>query len=81
MLIISIWLTSIESISIEKNKLRGSIASFIIRYTMGTKMPFKSEAQKKWMFANKPKMAKEWANVTPKGKKLPKRVTKKKVKK
>jgi hypothetical protein len=24
-------------------------------------MPFKSDKQKKWMFANKPKMAKRWA--------------------
>lgn len=39
-------------------------------------MPFKSEAQKKWMFANNPKMAKEWAQVTPKNKKLPKKVKK-----
>lgn len=23
-------------------------------------MPFKSEKQKKWMYANKPKMAKKW---------------------
>ena len=23
--------------------------------------PFKSEKQKKWMFANKPKLAKKWA--------------------
>lgn len=37
-------------------------------------MPFKSEAQRKWMFANHPEMAKEWAAHTPKGKKLPKHV-------
>ncbi len=37
-------------------------------------MPFVSQAQKKWMFKNKPKMAKEWASVTPKGKTLPKKV-------
>lgn len=24
-------------------------------------MPFKSKKQRKWMFANKPKMAKRWA--------------------
>lgn len=36
--------------------------------------PFKSEAQRKWMFAKKPKMAKEWADKTPKGKKLPEHV-------
>ena len=27
-------------------------------------MPFKSKAQMKWMFANKPQMAKEWASET-----------------
>jgi len=37
-------------------------------------MPFKSKAQAKWMFANKPKMAKEWASETPSIKKLPKKV-------
>ena len=35
-------------------------------------MPFKSESQKKWMYANKPKMAKRWQKETPK-KKLPTR--------
>jgi len=40
-------------------------------------MPFKSEAQKKWMYANKPEMAKEWQAETPKGKKLPKKLKKK----
>lgn len=29
----------------------------------------------KWMFANKPKMAKEFASHTPKMKKLPKKVS------
>lgn len=37
-------------------------------------MPFKSQAQKKWMYANKPQMAKRWSDHTPKGKKLPKKV-------
>ena len=37
-------------------------------------MPFKSEAQKGWMYANKPKMAKEWQEHTPKGKKLPAKI-------
>lgn len=36
-------------------------------------MPFKSEAQKKFMYAVNPKMAKEWQEHTPKGKKLPKK--------
>lgn len=40
-------------------------------------MPFKSEAQRKFMYAKHPKMAKEWEDKTPKGKKLPKKVTKK----
>ncbi len=40
-------------------------------------MPFKSEAQKKWMYANDPKMAEKWQKHTPKNKPLPKKVTKK----
>lgn len=35
-------------------------------------MPFKSEKQRKWMFANKPKLAKKWAKKygsKPRGKK------------
>jgi hypothetical protein len=44
-------------------------------------MPFKSEAQKGWMYVNKPEMAKEWQKETPKGKKLPKKVKKPKGKK
>jgi hypothetical protein len=39
-------------------------------------MPFKSEAQKGWMYANKPKMAKEWQEHTTKGKKLPAKLKK-----
>lgn len=34
-------------------------------------MPFKSEAQRGWMYANHPEMAKRWEKHTPKGKKLP----------
>jgi len=41
-------------------------------------MPFKSEAQRKYLFAKKPKVAKEFAKKTPKGKQLPKKVKKKK---
>lgn len=36
-------------------------------------MPFKSKAQQKWMYANKPAMAKQWQSDTPKGAKLPAR--------
>ena len=36
-------------------------------------MPFKSKRQRRWMYANKPKMAKDWEKETPKGKKLPER--------
>lgn len=43
-------------------------------------MPFKSQAQRKWMHANDPKMAEKWEKETPKGK-LPKKVKKKVVKK
>ena len=39
-------------------------------------MPFKSESQRKFLFANKPKIAKEFASKTPKGKKLPNKVKK-----
>jgi hypothetical protein len=44
-------------------------------------MPFKSQAQRKWMYANDPKMAAEWEEKTPKGKRLPKKVKKKNGKK
>lgn len=37
-------------------------------------MPFQSKAQQHWMFANKPKMAKEWADATPDIKALPEKV-------
>lgn len=36
-------------------------------------MPFDSRAQMKWMFANKPEMAKEWAAKTKNIKALPER--------
>lgn len=39
-------------------------------------MPFKSQSQRKWMYANDPSMAKDWEKKTPKGKKLPKKVGK-----
>lgn len=34
-------------------------------------MPFKSKAQKGWMYANKPEMAKKWQAETSKTKSLP----------
>jgi hypothetical protein len=37
-------------------------------------MPFKSQAQKGWMYSNHPEMARQWKSETPKGKKLPKKV-------
>jgi len=43
-------------------------------------VPFKSEAQKGWMYANHPKMAKQWQEHTPEGKKLPAKVKAKKSK-
>ncbi len=36
-------------------------------------MPMKSQAQRKWMHANKPKMAERWEKETKKGTKLPKK--------
>jgi len=39
-------------------------------------MPFKSEAQRRFMFAKHPEIAKEFAKMTPKGKKLPEHVAK-----
>lgn len=34
-------------------------------------MPFKSKNQEKWMFANHPQMAKQWAAETPNQQTLP----------
>lgn len=42
----------------------------------GKKMPFKSQAQQKWAFANKPEMAKRWAKETPNMSSLPKKKSK-----
>jgi hypothetical protein len=39
-------------------------------------MPFTSEAQRKWMWVNKPKMAKKWEKHTPKDAVLPEHVKK-----
>lgn len=36
-------------------------------------MPFVSEAQRRFLFARKPSVAKEFAEKTPRGKKLPER--------
>lgn len=41
-------------------------------------MPFKSQKQRAWMYANDPAMARRWEAETPKGKKLPKRAKTKK---
>jgi hypothetical protein len=41
-------------------------------------MPFKSNAQRKFLFATDPEMAEEFASKTPKGKKLPEHVKGKK---
>jgi hypothetical protein len=46
-------------------------------FTHRSKMPFKSQAQRKFMYSQHPEMAKEWEDKTPKGKKLPKKVKKK----
>lgn len=43
-------------------------------------MPFKSKAQRRFLFATNPKVAQEFADKTSKGKKLPEKVKKKKKK-
>lgn len=40
-------------------------------------MPMKSKAQRKFLWANKPDIAKEFESKTPKGKKLPNKLKKK----
>ena len=42
-------------------------------------MPFVSEAQRRFLFARKPKIAKEFAKETPKGKKLVERIAKRRI--
>lgn len=44
-------------------------------------MPFKSKAQERYLYANKPELAKEFAAKTPKKAKLPEHVKPKKKKK
>lgn len=39
-------------------------------------MPFKSESQRKYLYAKEPEVAKKYAKKTPKGTKLPKKVKK-----
>jgi hypothetical protein len=39
-------------------------------------MPFKSQAQRAYMYIHHPEIAKEFESATPKGKKLPKHVKK-----
>jgi len=41
-------------------------------------MPFKSEAQRKYMYKNLPEIAARWEKETPSGAKLPSRVNPKK---
>jgi len=40
-------------------------------------MPFKSEAQRRYLYANEPKIAKRWEKETPRNAKLPERAKKK----
>jgi hypothetical protein len=39
-------------------------------------MPFRSQAQRRFMYARHPKIAARWEKHTPKGKRLPKRARK-----
>jgi hypothetical protein len=43
-------------------------------------MPFRSKAQRKYLFATNPKVARKFAAETPKGKKLPEKVSKRRKK-
>ena len=43
-------------------------------------MPFVSDAQRRYLYAKEPEVAKEFASKTPKGKKLPEHVKKRKKK-
>ena len=44
-------------------------------------MPFKSQKQRRWMYANDPEMAEEFERKTPPGKKLPEKAPRKPKKK
>ena len=44
-------------------------------------MPFESKSQQRWMYANKPEMAKKWSDHTPDHKSLPEKSKKKKKRK
>jgi hypothetical protein len=59
-------------------QLKGQQQTTIKEWGGSFLMPFKSQAQRKWMYANHPEMAKRWSEHTPKGKKLPEYVNEKK---
>jgi hypothetical protein len=53
--------------------------TFIIKNLFTKKeahMPFKSQSQRRYLYATHPKIAREWEAETPKGKKLPDKVKK-----
>lgn len=50
-------------------------------YPGRVKVPFQSEAQRRFLWSKDPEMAKEWEKHTPKGRKLPQKVRKKDLKK
>lgn len=53
---------------------RGRIKDPPFSFILEKKMPFKSQAQRAFLYSQKPKIAKEFAAKTPKGKQLPKKV-------
>lgn len=85
-----IYLTVIVAKSVLSNViglvvLRQSVIYTYLRYmtqphgmSREAKMPFKSKAQMREMFANQPKIAKRWAKETPNIKALPEKLKKKK---
>lgn len=58
------------------NKRLAAAAQKRKKFSLVETYPFVSDAQRRWMHLKKPKMAAEWEEHTPKGKKLPEKVSK-----
>ena len=61
-----------------KLQIGGLIINVEINVKEKSKMPFKSKKQRAYLYSQKPGIAKEFQSETPKGKKLPLRVKRKK---
>lgn len=60
------------SVRVAESRLGTDMDTFVD--AMAKSSAFKSEAQRRWMYANEPAMAEEWQEETPKGKDLPEKV-------